>query len=156
MAKAYSKSNGFIQKHKRKDNVSGVTGVSLDKRSGRWSSRLTFNGKLYGGSRHADKVDAIIERLRLEFCVLGINDMPQANLIPEYIRDEASMIYHAWAEVTKCHQHPDRRADYARDSFIPGSSAIIPICAKCMLRMSLEGKQMLRVRPIGEADDIDY
>jgi len=95
----YSKLNGFIQKYKRKDNTSGVTGVYFEHSSKKWGSRLNYNRKLHWGGKHKSRTEAIRSRLKLEFDVLGINEMPQFDLIPIYIKDHKNVVLIAYKKI---------------------------------------------------------
>jgi len=97
----YAKINGFINNFKRKDNISGVTGVCFDNTINRWVARLNYNHKFYWGGKHKTKTMAIRSRLKLEFDLFGVEKMPQVNLIPKYIKDPENEILIAYNEFKK-------------------------------------------------------
>ena len=92
----YSKLNGYIQKIKRADNKSGVTGVSFNTENNAWSSRLNYQRKIYWGGLHKKKEKAIRSRLKLEFEVLGIDKMPQKKLIPIHFKNPKNKLLIAY------------------------------------------------------------
>jgi len=96
MAKPYSKQKGFIQRYKRTDNNSGVTGVSFNSNRNRWDARLIFNSKVHYGKAWTTKDQAVRSRLRLEFDLFGIDDMPQREIIPEYFKNVKNRILIAY------------------------------------------------------------
>ena len=96
-----SKMNGFINKFIRSDNVSGVPGVSYNRNRKVWSVRLNYNRKVYYGGQFKAKITAIKSRLKLEFKILGIDKMPNYDLIPMYFINPKSKILVAYNEFKK-------------------------------------------------------
>lgn len=69
---------------RRKDNTSGYTGVTLDKKSSTWEAQLSIGGKCLHLGKFIDKEDAIQARLRAELKYFGSDFAPQRHLFEEY------------------------------------------------------------------------
>lgn len=54
-----------VRKEVRSDNTSGITGVSLHKKTGKWQLRLTINGRRISGGLFASLEEAAAEKQRL-------------------------------------------------------------------------------------------
>lgn len=50
----------------RRDNTSGIKGVSLDSSRGKWATHITINGKRIALGRHTDLLEAACHRLAAE------------------------------------------------------------------------------------------
>jgi hypothetical protein len=66
-----------------KNNISGIIGVSLDKRNNNWRARITVNRKEIALGSFKDKKDAIRVRLKAEKKYFG-DFAPQRHLFEEY------------------------------------------------------------------------
>lgn len=66
-----------------KNNTSGITGVSWDKRTQTWKVSLQFERKTIVSSRYKDKQDAIVARLEAEKTYFG-EFAPQKHLFEKY------------------------------------------------------------------------
>ena len=66
-----------------KNNTSGVTGVSLDKKTNKWMARIQVENKRIIIGKYIDKDDAIRARLRAEKKYFG-EFAPQRHLYKEY------------------------------------------------------------------------
>ena len=66
-----------------KNNTSGITGVSWDKRLQKWSVRLQVNGERIILGNYVNKNDAIKARLEAEKKYFG-EFAPQQHLFQEY------------------------------------------------------------------------
>ena len=69
---------------KRKDNTSGYTGVTWDKRVGMWEAQLCIHNKCLHLGKFTDKIEALKERLRAELKYFGPDFAPQRHLFEEY------------------------------------------------------------------------
>ena len=87
MAIPYSKLKGCMQKVKRKDNTSGINGVSKHKQSGRWSAILQFDKKINRKYLRTFE-SAARQRLIFEIKTFGIDKAPQKHLFKEYLTDK--------------------------------------------------------------------
>ncbi len=75
-----SKKDGFIQTYKRKDNISGVTGICYNKNHNRWDAYLWYKHKYYGLGSHRTRYDASRARLLKEIELFGKDLAPQRRL----------------------------------------------------------------------------
>lgn len=78
-----TKSDNNVNINKRKDNSSGVTGVSWDDTHNIWIAMLQYKYKVYK-TYHNNKIDAIKSRLLMELDVLGYDFAPQKHLFKQY------------------------------------------------------------------------
>ena len=72
-----------IERNTRKDNTSGVTGVSYDRKRNRWVASIIINGTYHFLGRFDNIKDAIIARLLKEKECFG-NNAPQYHLFEQY------------------------------------------------------------------------
>ena len=71
-------------RHERvRKNISGITGVRLDKRRNKWRASITLNQKFIWLGEYADKDDAIKARLLAEAKYFG-DFAPQRHLFEQY------------------------------------------------------------------------
>lgn len=64
-------SNIKVNRKLNKNNSSGVTGVTYDKRRKKWAAQITFKNKGYSLGRYPKKRDAIRARKEAEECFFG-------------------------------------------------------------------------------------
>ena len=66
------------------NNKSGIIGVGVDKRSGKWRSYIGINRRHIFLGLFENKEDAIIARLNAEFTYFGLEFAPQRELFVKY------------------------------------------------------------------------
>jgi hypothetical protein len=77
--------NQNAQNHSlRKDNTSGFSGVSYDKRVQKWAAQIDANKQRIFLGYFNTKQDALISRLQAELKYFGVDFAPQRHLFEEY------------------------------------------------------------------------